>query len=110
MANGYSVDLAALRDAAAGVNGTLDQLSRRSVTDIPHESSAIGDDHLAHTLSDFLSRWKRGVENLAEDGKEISTRLTASANAYAKAEQDAHQHLVQSGSKVSGGGTDPGVH
>ncbi|MFF2141152.1 hypothetical protein [Kitasatospora sp. NPDC058190] len=109
MQDGYSVDLGALRDAAAGVNGTLEQVSRRKVADIPHDSSAIGHGHLASTLSDFLSRWNRGVDNLAKDGKEIRSRLTLSVNAYTKAEQDAHQHVVQSGNMVTAPGTDPGV-
>ncbi|MFE9422526.1 hypothetical protein ACFYNO_06135 [Kitasatospora sp. NPDC006697] len=103
------MDLQALRDAAVGVNATLIELDRRSVGDISHDESAIGNHDVAKTLSDFLGRWQRGVTNLAKDGKEIRDRLTASANAYTKAEQDVQQHLTQSNGVVTGAGNDPGV-
>ncbi len=53
MSAGFSVDLAALEQAAAGVNGTLDELSQQSVSDIPHDSSAIGHERLASTVTDL---------------------------------------------------------
>lgn len=87
MADGFRVDLYALERAAAGVNGTLNEVNTERVSDIPHDSSAIGNDDLASALSDFLNRWQRGVDNLAKDGQEISTRLTANVNAYTRVEQ-----------------------
>ncbi|MCX4748850.1 hypothetical protein OG455_25605 [Kitasatospora sp. NBC_01287] len=110
MADGFEVDLGALKDAATGVDDTLAQVGQQSVTDIPHDAGKIGHGHLADVLSDFLSRWKRGVDNLAKDGKEVVDRLTASNNAYVKADQDAQQHIVTAANgDIQGSGPDPGV-
>jgi hypothetical protein len=107
MADGFRVDLYALERASAGVNGTLNEVNKQRVSDIPHDSSAIGDGDLAGTLSDFLSRWQRGVDNLAKDGQEISTRLTANVNAYVKVEQGV---AGQFDGILQGSGADPGEH
>jgi hypothetical protein len=109
MAGGFRVDLSALEQAAAGVNGTLEEVSQRSVGEIPHDASAIGHQGLADTLSDFLDRWQRGVDNLATDGQQIASRLTANVNAYRKVEQDLHDHITRINGELQGGGADPGV-
>lgn len=106
MSAGFSVDLAALEQAAAGVNGTLDELSQQSVSDIPHDSSAIGHERLASTVTDFCDRWQRGVSNLAIDGREIAARLTANMNAYQKADQRVRDKV---NSIFQGTGPDPGT-
>jgi hypothetical protein len=106
MGEQYSVDLDALEKAASGVNGTLDEISVQKVSDIPHDTSAIGHGELASTLSDFLSRWQRGVDNLSKDGQEIATRLTANVNAYRAVEAHTHQQFH---GMLHGTGTDPGV-
>jgi hypothetical protein len=105
--NGYMVDIRALRDAAAGVNGVLDDVGESPVSSIPHNLSAIGHQALAATLSDFLGRWQRGVSNLASDGEQIASRLTANVNAYAAVEE----HLTgQFNGVLRGSGADPGMH
>lgn len=109
MTEGFRVDLTALQQAAQGVSGVLDELAAQSVGDIPHDSAAIGHPGLAGTVADFLSRWNRGVDNLASDGREISSRLTANANAYATAEHDVRLHLNTVGGELVGSGADPGV-
>jgi hypothetical protein len=106
MSGGFRVDLHALEKAAAGVNGTLDEVSRQSVKSIPHDSSAAGHDGFGKTLSDFLDRWQRGVDNLAKDGQEISARLTANVKAYRKADQGVQDEIS---GIVQGRGTDPGM-
>lgn len=105
MARDYHVDLHALEEAASGVNGTLDQISLQKVSDIPHDESAIGHHGLAKTLSDFLDRWQRGVDNLSKDGQEIATRLTSNVAAYQKADQAVQGQLNQ----ILQGSNDPGV-
>ena len=110
MADGFRVDLTALQQAARGVDGVLDEVAAESVGDIPHGSDAIGHAGLASTFSDFLSRWARGVDNLASDGREIASRLTANVNAYTEAEQNVHSHISTVGGELEGAGTDPGVH
>jgi hypothetical protein len=109
MANGFEVDLEALEKAASGVNGTLDEMYAQKVSDIPHDRSAIGHEELADTLSDFLSRWQRGVDNLSKDGEEIAARLTANVQAYRKTETDLHNHLRRVNGELQGTGEDPGV-
>jgi hypothetical protein len=42
MANGFSVDLSALEQASAGVNGTLDQVDQLAVSAISHNPAAFG--------------------------------------------------------------------
>jgi hypothetical protein len=106
MAKGFSVDLAALEQAAAGVNGTLDEVSRQSVSNIPHDSSAIGHERLASTFADFCGRWDRGVGNLARDGQEIAARLAANANAYRRADQHLRDQI---NGIFHGAGPDPGT-
>lgn len=109
MADGFRVDLTALQQAAQGVVGVLDEVSLQSVGNIPHGSNAIGHSGLAATFSDFLSRWDRGVDNLASDGRGIAAQLTANVNAYAEAEQHAHGRFIVIGSEFEGPGADPGV-
>lgn len=110
MADGFKVDLTALQQAAQGVDGVIDEVGTQSVGDIPHSAAAIGHPALAATFADFLGRWDRGVNNLASDGREIATRLTANVNAYTEAEDSTRQHLVTVGGELEGTGTDPGVH
>src|ERR1700691_3294477 len=78
MAGGFRVDLLALDQAADGVNGTIEMVSQRQVSDIPFEQSVVGNDQLAASMSDFLSRWQRGVSNLAATA---ARSLTASQRA-----------------------------
>jgi hypothetical protein len=106
VAGGFRVDLGALRQAADGVNGTLDQVSQRKVTDIPCAGPAMGNDRLASAVSDFCDHWQRGVDNLAMDGREIANRLTVSMNAYRAVDQRLHGHIT---GILQGTGPDPGA-
>lgn len=93
MGEHYQVDLEALEKAATGVNGTLDQISIKKVSDIEHDEAEVGHEQLASTLSDYLERWQRGVDNLAKDGRQIATRLTANVNAYRRVEEHTHKQF-----------------
>ncbi|MBB5152542.1 hypothetical protein [Saccharopolyspora phatthalungensis] len=104
MADGFRVDLAALKDAADGVSGTLEQVSRRRVSDIDCDKAAMGHSRLADTVEDFCSRWSLGVDNLAKDAKEISGRLTECVKSYEEVDQGAQDRLDQI---LQGGGPDP---
>lgn len=106
MADGFKVNLYALERAAAGVDGTLDEVNKQKVTDIPHDPSVIGHEDLASTVSDFLDRWQRGVDNLAQDGQQIADRLTANTNAYVAVEQ----RVAGQFDGILQGGNDPGEH
>ena len=52
MANGFSVDLSALEQASAGVNGTLDQVDQLAVSAISHSPAAFG--HVTGKLDSYL--------------------------------------------------------
>jgi hypothetical protein len=106
MADGFQVNLKSLDDAAEGVSGTITLFDREKVSDIPFDAAAIGDDGLAGSTSDFLSGWQRGVNNLAQDGKQISARLTSCAGAYRKADSAAKDSV---NGILQGAGKDPGT-
>lgn len=82
MADGFEVDLSALRQAAEGVSDVLGELAEKKVSDLGPRAWAFGHEGLASAVSDFCSRWERGVENLAKDGQEISSRLQYCVLAY----------------------------
>lgn len=84
MADGFSVDLKALIEAAGGVAGTLQAMGGQKVADIDADKSAFGHDHLGGTVSNFCTRWAIGVDNLAKDSQEVATRLARSAEVYLK--------------------------
>lgn len=109
MADGFHVDLGALEEAASGVNGTLDEASQRRVSDIPHSSSAAGNSDLAGSVSNFLDRWQRGVDNLVSDGREIATRLKENADVYRAVEQHTCDQIKLIHGQLTGNGPDPGV-
>lgn len=109
MAGGFRVDLGALEQAAAGVSGVLADVGQQTVSDMPHDGSVIGHAGLASTLSDFLDRWNRGVDNLASDGQQIAARLTANMNAYRTVEQNLRDHITRVNGELAGSGADPGV-
>jgi hypothetical protein len=109
VATGFSVDLNALEEAASGVDGVLDEFSHLAVTDIMLSAAVVGHDGLANALSGFTSRWQYGVTNLVNDGKEVSSRLTANVNAYRTAEDNTRMRIQNINGELEGSGTDPGV-
>ncbi|HUK72575.1 MAG TPA: hypothetical protein VLW50_28050 [Streptosporangiaceae bacterium] len=106
MADGFSVDLGALREARDGINGTLAQASQQQVSDIPFKQSAAGHQRLAGVMSGFLSRWQHGIDNLAADGREIANRLNVTTNTYQATDEGLHHHIT---SILHGYGPDPGT-
>ena len=69
----------------------------------------VGHDGLTNALSGFASRWQYGVTNLVNDGKEVSSRLTANVNAYRAAEDNTRMRIQDINGELEGSGTDPGV-
>src|ERR1700733_15509808 len=94
MADGFRVVMGALERAAAGIDGTLDEVAQQAIDSIPHSEAAFGHDRLAGTVSDFCSRWQTGVDNLTKDGREIAARLAASVKVYHNAEQDIQNKIT----------------
>lgn len=93
MADGVSVDLGALRNAAEGVTDTLNALATRKVSDIDAPRNAFGHDSLADAVIDFCDRWNIGVSHLANDAAEVANRLNHCVLAYEHADRTAHQSL-----------------
>lgn len=89
MAEGFRVDLGALKDAAAGINTTLNDLKARRIDDLDGRRADYGHDRLAETVADFCDRWELGVEHLATDGQEIASRLSRSVQAYLRVDDRA---------------------
>jgi hypothetical protein len=50
MTDGFSVNLTALEQASAGVDGTLDQVDQLGVSAISHDAAHLGHPALASTL------------------------------------------------------------
>ncbi len=93
MPDGFRVDLGALEEASQGVDETLGQLRRKKVSDIRGKAADYGNDHLAQAVGDFCDRWEVGVQHLTKDAEEIAARLSRSAQAYLKVENDLKGHL-----------------
>jgi MFS family permease len=109
MSDGFSVNLTALEQASAGVDGTLNQVDQLSVSAISHDPAHLGHPVLASTLADFLDRWQRGVDSLVQDGTAIAGKLRTSVAAYREAERNAVDHIGQVNGELSGLGPDPGI-
>ena len=105
MSGGFEVDLTSLARAAEGVNGVISDMQDNKVSDIGGPGADYGDEDLAGVMSGFCSRWEIGVENLTKDASEVASRLTKSAEAYAKAE-NTNVSLI-SGIMLRTSGADP---
>lgn len=104
----FTVDLAALVDAATGVNSTIDMIEQHKVEDIDPPKAAFGHDRLATAVIGFCDRWQHGVGCLARDGREVANRLTTSVNTYTGVEQtatDAVKSLLAGLAERTGGHT-----
>lgn len=101
MADGFSVDLDALENAGRGVAGLVTELGEHNVTDLRCDSSAVGHDRLAGTLSSFCERWQIGVANLSRDGDSLAANLTRSARSY----RDTDSEVAAAFAKVAGNGS-----
>jgi hypothetical protein len=108
MAEGFSIDLGALEDAAAGVSATLDELKAAQVDSLDGKASDYGHDDLADTVKDFCDRWEIGIEHLAKDGREITQRLTQSVQDYVAVDKAAKGRL--DGVFQRSTGPDPAAH
>jgi hypothetical protein len=87
MADGFSVDLDALQNAAEGVTDTLNAMATRRVKDVDAAKSAFGHDKLGGTVGDFCERWDIGVSHLIKDGQEFAGRLVDCLDTYAHFER-----------------------
>jgi len=84
----FSVDLAALEDAAAGINSTINELRSHSVNQLEVTVAQSGHREFTDGVNTFSERWQLGVENLARDAQAIASRLSFSVQDYLGAEAD----------------------
>lgn len=102
MTGGYAVDLEALHRAAQGIRATVDQVG---VGQLDGVGTAAGHERLNGALAEFATRWQRGVEALAEDGRAVADRLDAAEAGYRRTDTGAARGLD---GLVRGSGPDPG--
>jgi hypothetical protein len=97
MADGFTVDRAALRETAQGINDTIGALEQLGFTEeaevgrgfsgLSLSGLQVGDAGLQSAFSGFCDRWSWGVRTLVQDGNQIAQRLGLTAGAYSDAEQ-----------------------
>ncbi|MER7772109.1 hypothetical protein [Kitasatospora sp. NPDC096140] len=103
-AEGFKVDLEALKTASSGIADTMVKLKVKKVSDLDSKKGDIGHGHLADVLEHFCTRWEIGVENLAKDAQAVSKRLDASVKAYQSIEG-----AIVDGMLGTSSGEDPGA-
>jgi hypothetical protein len=97
MADGFSVDRAALNATAQGINTTIGSLKGlgidetgevgRGFSGLALTGLQAGQSDLAGAFGDFCDRWSWGVRSLVQDGNQFAARLGLSAGIYADTEQ-----------------------
>ena len=97
MADGFSVDQAALNATAQGINNTIGALKGLGIDETGEEGRGFsglsltglqaGQADLASAFGDFCDRWSWGVRSLVQDGNQFAARLGLSAGVYYDTEQ-----------------------
>lgn len=97
MAGGFTVDRAALRETAQGINDTIGALGKlgfaeeaeigQGFSGLSLTGLQVGDAGLQSAFAGFCDRWSWGVRALVQDGNQIARRLGLNAGMYADAEQ-----------------------
>ncbi|MFF7641056.1 hypothetical protein [Streptomyces canus] len=97
MSDGYGADPEVLKQAAQGINQTIEELQAvgqvgRGAVGFGFESLELsplqmGHAGLAKAFGTFAERWEWGVKALVEEGNEIAEKLDLSAGYYHEAEE-----------------------
>jgi hypothetical protein len=96
MADGFSVDRAALNATAQGINDTIGALkglgidetaeAGRGFSGLSLSGLQAGQSDQASAFGSFCDRWSWGVRSLVQDGSQFASRLGLSAGMYADTE------------------------
>jgi hypothetical protein len=96
MADGFSVDRAALAESAQGINDVVSALKGlgfdeaadvgRGFSELALSGLQVGNAGLQQAFGDFCGRWSWGVRSLVQDGNQFAARLGISAGLYADTE------------------------
>jgi hypothetical protein len=97
VADGFSVDRAALSETAQGINGVISALEPlgidetaevgRGFSALALSEEQVGDGGLTGAFGDFCDRWSWGVRSLVQDGNQFARRLGLAAGTYSMVEQ-----------------------
>ncbi|MFI8072773.1 hypothetical protein ACIF85_28865 [Streptomyces sp. NPDC086033] len=97
MSNGYEADPEVLKQAAKGINQTIEELQDvgmvgggavgRGFGSLGLTQLQMGHTGLAKAFSTFAERWEWGVKALVDEGNEIAEKLDLSAGYYHEAEE-----------------------
>lgn len=97
MDGGFTVDRAALRETAQGINDTIGALEKlgfdeeaevgRGFSGLALSGLQVGDAGLQAAFAGFCGRWSWGVRTLVQDGNQVAQRLGLTAGMYSDAEQ-----------------------
>ena len=97
MSEGFTVNRAALRETAQGINDTIGALEGlgfdeeaevgRGFSGLSLGGLQVGDAGLQSAFAGFCDRWSWGVRTLVQAGNQIAQRLGLTAGMYADAEQ-----------------------
>jgi hypothetical protein len=100
---GYNVTETSLNQAAAGLNGVIDELQSigqeasadvgRGFSNLKLTGMQTGHAGLTSAFSGYCDRWEWGVRTLVQDGTEIAERLGLSAGTYYEMDQYAESTL-----------------
>jgi hypothetical protein len=96
MADGFTVDQAALRASAQGINDTIRELQGlgiaetgevgRGFSQLALSGLQAGESAVAQAFGDFCDRWSWGVRTLVQDANQFAARLGIAAGRYADTE------------------------
>ncbi len=96
MADGFTVDGAALRESAQETDRTIGALkglafdeeanSGRGFSGLALPVVQAGDARILEAFGDFCERWPRGIRSLVQDGNQLASRLGVTAALYAGTE------------------------
>jgi hypothetical protein len=97
VADGFTVDRAALAETATGINGVISALEPlgieetagvgRGFSGLALSGLQAGDGDLASAFGNFCDRWSWGVRSLVQDGNQFAQRLGLAAGTYNMVEQ-----------------------
>ena len=87
--SGFRVELSALTDAAASIDGIVRELTAHPIEDLDGARAAVGHPRLAAAVDEFCDRWHAGVSAMAKDGGQIASRLEETVADYTRADNAA---------------------
>ena len=89
----FEVDLESMRNAAQGLNDTVNLFKEKDVEDLVPGKGDVGHDAVWSALDEFKGRWEEGVNNLCHDVEEMAGRLGKIAINYYETDKAGYDAL-----------------